>query len=329
MKVLVTGGAGFIGSHLSEFLIGRGDTVVGLDDLSTGSARNLATLRYSPRFWFVRGSVLERKLVDALVEDTDAVVHLASAVGVKLIVDEPLQSLITMIHGTEAVLEAARRHRRRVIVASTSEVYGKNGGVLREDSDRLLGPTTVPRWTYATAKAIDEYLAFGYWQDHRVPTVVVRFFNTVGPRQSGAYGMVLPRFAACALLGQDLVVHGDGSQSRCFCHVGDTVRAVAALLDEPAAVGKVFNIASTSEVTILELARRVLRITGSASSIRLAPHREEYGDHFEDIGRRVPDIGRIQALTGWTPQWSLDDSIRDIVTAARQAGPARLLAGAA
>jgi UDP-glucose 4-epimerase len=210
VKMLVTGGAGFIGSHLGELLIARGDTVTALDDLSTGSERNLEALALDGRLEVVGGSVLDRDLVDELVRAADSVVHLASPVGVKLIVDEPLWSLFTMIPGTESVLEAARRHGKKVLVASTSEVYGKNSRHLCEDSDRLLGPTSVPRWTYATAKAIDEYLAFGYWHEHKVPTVVVRFFNTVRPRQTGAYGMVLPRFVARALLGEDLVVYGNG-----------------------------------------------------------------------------------------------------------------------
>jgi UDP-glucose 4-epimerase len=327
--MLVTGGAGFIGSHLSELLIARGDTVMALDDLSTGNERNLDGLALDGRLEVVGGSVLDRDLVDDLVRVADGVVHLASPVGVKLIVDEPLRSLFTMIHGTESVLDAARRHGRKVLVASTSEVYGKNSRRLCEDADRLLGPTSVPRWTYATAKAIDEYLAFGYWQEHKVPTIVVRFFNTVGPRQTGAYGMVLPRFVARALLGRDLLVYGDGMQSRCFCHVSDAVRAVSVLLDEPGAVGRAFNIASPTEITILDLARRVLRITGSESSIRFAPHSEGYGDHFEDVPRRAPDISRIRSLVDWTPRWSLDETIRDIVTAAEAAGPATLLSRAA
>lgn len=329
MNLLITGGAGFIGSHLGELLIARGDDVTVLDDFSTGSEQNLEALRQHRRFEVVRGSVLDRGLVQELVEPADIVVHLASPVGVKLIVDQPLQSLFTMIHGTEAVLEAARCHATKVMVASTSEVYGKNRAPLCEEADRLLGPTSVPRWTYAAAKAIDEHLAFGYWHEHKVPSFVVRFFNVVGPRQTGAYGMVLPRFVASALLGEDLVVYGDGTQSRCFCHVGDAVRAIAALLDEPRAVGEPFNIASPTEITILDLARRVLRITGSDSSIRFVPHHEAYGERFEDIPRRRPDISRIQSLVGWTPRWSIDTTIHDVIAAAEDAGPASLLNWAA
>lgn len=325
MRVLVTGGAGFIGSHLTEALVARGDTVTVLDDLSTGSARNLDGVCDQRRAALVVGSVVDRELVDRLVDGVDAVVHLASPVGVELIVQEPLRSIFTMIHGTEAVLEAARRRRTKVLIASTSEVYGKNTDVLDEEADRVIGPTTVPRWAYANAKAIDEHLAFGYWTEHHVPTVVLRFFNTVGPRQSGAYGMVLPRFVGQALRGEDLTVFGDGTQRRCFCHVSDTVRAVVTLLDQPSAVGNAFNIASQEEVTIGELAERVLRHTGSASGIRTIPLRAHFGTHFEDMVRRRPDTRKVRSLTGWAPEYSLDATIRDVVAYSELSGPSRPL----
>jgi UDP-glucose 4-epimerase len=307
VDVLVTGGAGFIGRHLVQALAGRGDHVTVLDDLSTSDPATAATLSRLPLVSVVRGSVLDEALVGELVDGRDAVVHLASPVGVRLIVSEPLRSLQTIVHGTEHVLEAARRRRTTVLVASTSEVYGKNGGLLHEDADRVLGPTSVPRWSYASAKAIDEYLAFGYWAEHRVPTVVLRFFNTTGPGQSGVRGMVLPRFVGQALLHRDLVVYGDGSQRRCFCHVADAVRAVVGLLDEPRAVGAAFNIAAHEEVTIA------------------VPHHVTFGNRFEDVARRRADTGRIERLLGWTAERSLDSIIADVAASARASDPALLL----
>lgn len=325
MRVLVTGGAGFIGSHLSEALVDRGDSVTVLDDLSTGSEDNVAALSGNPMFELVRGSVLDRNIVDDLIGSCDAVVHLASPVGVRLIVERPLQSIRTIIDGTQLVLDAAAKRRTKVLIASTSEVYGKNTGVLHEDADRLCGPTTVPRWSYSAAKAIDEFLAFGYWQELGVPTVVLRFFNTVGPRQIGSYGMVLPRFVARALLGEDLPVYGDGQQRRCFCHVADAVRAVTGLLDTPDAVGRAFNIASEEEVRILELAHRVIDLTGSASRVQMLPFESVYGQHFEDMERRRPDTARIRQLLGWMPRARLDTTIKDVVAEALRVGPQELL----
>ena len=325
MRVLVTGGAGFIGSHVCEALVGRGDIVVALDDLSTGAPANLRSLEAHPDFTFVDGSVVDRAVVNRLVRRVDAIVHLASPVGVRLIVERPLESIHTMIHGTEAVLDAARSHGTTVLVASTSEIYGKNVGRLDEDADRLCGPTTVPRWSYAAAKAIDEFLAFGYWQEYGLPTVVLRFFNTVGPRQTGSYGMVLPRFVARALLEEPLIVFGDGSQRRCFCHVADAVRAVVGLLDRRDAVGRAFNIASEEEVTILELAHRVLDLTGSSSPVQLVPAHHEYGERFEDIERRQPDTRRVRSLLGWAPLYSLEATIKDVAAEALRVGPATLL----
>jgi nucleoside-diphosphate-sugar epimerase len=320
VRVLCTGGAGFIGSHLCEALLAQGDTVLALDDLSTGSTDNLSAIRDHPCFEFVQGSVVDRDLVGDLVDSADVVAHLASPVGVKVIVDHPLKSLETMIHGTEAVLDAAVRRHAKVLVASTSEVYGKNVDLLHEDADRVLGPTSIPRWAYATAKAVDEFLAIGYWRERAVPTVVVRFFNTVGPRQSAAYGMVLPRFVTRALEGEDLVVYGDGMQRRCFCHVDDSVRAVAGLLDASGAIGRTFNVASNEETTILGLARRVIALTGSSSSIRFEPYEAAYGGRSEDMVRRVPDTTRIESLLGWSAVNSLNQAIADLADSLRPAG---------
>lgn len=317
MDVLVTGGAGFIGSHVAEALVGRGERVTVLDDLSGGKSIEEAVLRPLPLVTVVRGTVLDRGLVEELVERCDAVVHLASPVGVKLVVSEPLRSLQTIVHGTEHVLEAARRRRTKVLLASTSEVYGKNGGLLHEDADRVLGATSVPRWSYATGKAVEEYLAFGYWCEHRVPTVVLRLFNTSGPRQRGARGMVLPRFVGQAVLGRDLVIYGDGLQRRCFCHVADAVQAIVGLLDDPRAAGLAFNIASHEEITIAELARRVLEVTGSTSGIRFEPYHVAFGERFEDVDRRRPDTRRIEALLGWKAERSLDAIIEGMASEAR------------
>lgn len=336
MDILVTGGAGFIGSHVSRALAARGERVTVLDDLSTGNLANLAEVapggaadRPSQLIELVHGSVLDRTLVEELVGAADAVVHLASPVGVRLILAEPLRSLRTMIDGTENVLEAAHRRRTKILVASTSEVYGKNTGLLHEEADRVLGPTSVSRWSYATAKAVDEHLAFGHWHEHHLPTVVMRFFNVVGPGQSGARGMVLPRFVAQALLGHDLEVYGDGSQRRCFCHVADATGAVLGLLDEAAAVGRAFNIASREEVTVFELAQRVVALAGSPSAIRFVPFEVAFGSHFEDVDRRRPDTARIESLLGWVPTRSLDRIIADVIEDATAVGPARLLMEAA
>lgn len=325
MRYLVTGGAGFIGSHLTEALVSRGDAVVALDNLSTGDTRNLDAVQGHRNFRFVPGSVLDDLLVDELVETCDVVVHLAAAVGVRLIVEQPLRSLQTNIRGTEAVLEAVHRYRKKVLVASTSEVYGKNSGALHERSDRILGPPSVGRWAYSTSKAVDEILALAYWRERQIPTMVVRFFNTVGPRQTGAYGMVIPRFVAQGLLGQDLTVYGDGSQTRCFCDVADIVRAVLALLDEPRATGEVFNVGATEEVTIDGLAERIVAATGSASGIRHIPYEEVYGDQYEDMLHRVPDTTKVQRLLGWAPEHDLDSIIKRTVTYAQEVGPETLL----
>ncbi|MBI4493654.1 MAG: NAD-dependent epimerase/dehydratase family protein, partial [Chloroflexi bacterium] len=278
VKALVTGGAGFIGSHLCEALIARGDEVVVLDDLSTGSRDNLASLLDHPRLHFVEGSVLDEPLLGDLMAGCERIYHLAAAVGVTLILEHPLRSLETNVRGTEAVLRRACRLGCTVLLASTSEVYGKNdGGPLGEDDDRILGSTRLSRWFYSSAKAIDESFALAYWQERKLPAVIVRFFNTIGPRQTGRYGMVVPRFIRQALRGEPLTVYGDGAQTRCFTYVDDVVRAVIALADTPEAVGEVFNIGQPREISILDLARRVIELAGSSSPIQLVPYQEAYG----------------------------------------------------
>jgi nucleoside-diphosphate-sugar epimerase len=316
VRYLVTGGAGFIGSHLVEALTARGEAVSVLDNLSTGRAHNLTSVTKQIRF--VHGSVLDALLVDELVSEVDVVVHLAAAVGVQLIVERPLHSLITNIRGSETVLEAAHRYRRKVLLASTSEVYGKSrGGSFSEDDDRMLGSTKVSRWSYSTSKAVDEVLAFAYHRERNLPTVVVRLFNTVGPRQTGAYGMVLPRLVEQAIAGQPLTVFGDGKQTRCFCHVGDVVGALLKLIEEPQAEGDVFNVGSTEEVSILRLAEMVIEATGSTSPICFIPYEQAYEQGFEDMRRRVPGISKIRDLVGWQPRSNLNEIISEVVSSAR------------
>ena len=319
MRVLMTGGAGFIGSHLTERLMARGDHVIILDNLSTGRYENVAHLDGRPEFQVVVGSILNEQLVDKLVERCDVVFHLAAAVGVELIIKRPLESLMTNIRGSEIVLEMAHRYRKKVLIASTSEIYGKNtNGPLREDTDRVLGSPLKSRWSYSTSKAVDEILAYIYWKEKGVPTVIVRLFNTVGPRQSGAYGMVIPRFVSQALAGQPLHVHGDGKQSRCFAHVKDVVWAFLKLIEHPGAVGEVFNVGSQEEVTIEELAGRVIRITNSSSRIEYIPYHEAYEAGFEDMRRRVPDISKIRTLIGFEPSMNLDQIIESVVDSLRR-----------
>ena len=322
MHVLITGGAGFIGSHLTELLIRLGEDVTVLDDLSTGRYDHLAHLDGHPRLRLVVGSILNESLVDKLVERCDVVYHLAAAVGVELIIKRPLASLMTNIRGSEIVLEMAHRYRKKVLIASTSEIYGKNSqGPFREDTDRILGSPLKSRWSYSTSKAVDEILAFTYWKEKGVPTVIVRLFNTVGPRQSGMYGMVLPRFVGQALAGKPLHVHGDGRQSRCFLHVTDAVGALRKLMEHPRAVGEVFNLGSQEEVTIEELAKRVLRVTKSPSRVEHIPYEAAYEEGFEDMPRRVPDIGKIRALIGFEPTMSLNHIIESVVGELRRSSP--------
>lgn len=314
---LITGGAGFIGSHLAEALLTRGDSVVALDNLSTGRLRNLVTLDSHPKFRFLQASVLDELAVDEAVNECDVVVHLAAAVGVKLIVEHPLRSLTTNIRGSEIVLEAAHRYRRKVLIASTSEIYGKAGGPLTETTDRIIGPPSVARWAYSTAKSVDEILAFAYHKERNLPTLIVRLFNTVGPRQSPAYGMVVPRLVRQAVAGQPLTVHGDGTQTRCFCHVADVVRALVMLLDDQRSEGEVFNIGSTEEVSIRELAEQVIARTGSQSQIRLIPYEQAYEAGFEDMKRRVPDTTKLYKLTAWEPTFTLDEILDEIIMEAQ------------
>src|SRR4051794_35886662 len=305
---LITGGAGFIGSHLAEHLLARGDSVVVLDDLSTGSRANLHGVAEHPRLQLIVGSVLDELIVDELVHQCDIIVHLAAAVGVKLIVERPLRSFTTNVRGSETVIAAAHRYRRRLLIASTSEIYGKNGtAALAEDADRILGPTTTTRWAYSTAKAVDEIFALAYHQERGLPSTIVRLFNTVGPRQSPHYGMVIPRLVRQALNGEPLTVFGDGHQSRCFCHVRDVVDAIARLVDSPDAIGEVYNVGVRQETTIVALAERVIELTGSTSQIELIPYEKAYGDGFEDMRRRVPNTGKLQRATGWTATHSLDE----------------------
>ncbi len=312
MRYLITGGAGFIGSHLADALLARGDEVSVVDNLSTGELSNLGDHR-ARGIRFVQGSVLDPLLVDELIEEVDCVFHLAAAVGVRLIVEKPLRSFITNIKGSENVLEAAHRWHRKVLIASTSEIYGKNAeGPFKEDDDRVLGSTQVFRWGYSTSKAVDEILGFAYHRERGVPVVAARLFNTVGPRQTGAYGMVVPRLVQQALANKPLTVFGDGQQSRCFCHVRDVVRGLIDLMDEPQAEGDVFNIGSTEEVTILELAERILQATGSSSRIDKIPYEEAYEKGFEDMRRRVPDTTKIESLIGWQPTRTLDQIIQEV-----------------
>ena len=324
MKALITGGAGFIGSHLADALVARGDQVTVLDNVSTGRYENVAHLDGNPQFQLVVGSVLNETLVDKLVERCDMVFHLAAAVGVELIIKRPLESLVTNIRGSEIVLEMAYRYRRKVLIASTSEIYGKNTqGLLREDTDRVLGSPLKTRWSYSTSKAVDEVLAYSYWREKGVPTIIVRLFNTVGPRQSGAYGMVIPRFVSQALAGQPLQVHGTGQQSRCFLHVRDVVGALLSVVEHPGAVGQVFNLGSQEEVTIADLAKRVIRITGSSSTVQLIPYEEAYEEGYEDMPRRVPDITKIRSLIGFEPTMTLDQIIQSVVDSMRPLSPAK------
>lgn len=311
--ILITGGAGFIGSHLAEALLADGKQVTILDDLSTGRFENIAHLVEHPRFHFAIDSITNPIVLDRLASECQIIVHLAAAVGVQLVVEHPVRTIETNISGTEAVLRTAARYRAKVFIASTSEVYGKGNRVpFSEDDDVVLGPTSRSRWSYAASKMVDEFLALAYHREYGLPTVVARFFNTVGPRQSGRYGMVIPRFVGQALQGQPLTVYGDGRQSRCFCDVSDTVRAVVGLIQHPEAVGRVFNVGSSEEVTILELAERVKTITGSNSPIQLIPYSEAYAPGFEDMRRRVPDTTRIQQLLAWRPQLTLDDTLHRV-----------------
>jgi UDP-glucose 4-epimerase len=319
VRILITGGAGFIGSHLSDACLERGDEVFILDDLSTGSIDNIQHLKHHPRFHYTIDSVHKRPVVAELVDECDVVFHLAAAVGVKLIVESPVRTIETNVHGTEVVLAQAAKKKKKVLIASTSEVYGLSNQVpFREDGCLVLGATTNGRWSYACSKAIDEFLALAYWRERGVPMVVTRLFNTVGPRQTGQYGMVIPSFVRQALSGRPITVYGTGNQSRCFTYVGDVVGALLGLMDHPDAVGQVFNIGSAEEVTIGELAEIIKVMTGSSSEIVLVPYEQAYGVGFEDMPRRVPDLSKIARLLGYRPRVKLEQILERVIAYHRE-----------
>ena len=303
-----------MGSHLAEALLRRGDSVTVIDDLSTGSIANISHLKDNPGFSFVLDTVMNAPVLGELVDSAERIFHFAAAVGVKLIVESPVRTIETNVGGTERVLAAACKKKKKVLIASTSEVYGKGSEVpFREDGDLVLGPTTRGRWSYACSKAIDEFLAIAYWRERRCPTLIARFFNTVGPRQTGEYGMVVPRFVAQAMRNEPLTVHGDGRQTRCFTHVSDAVRAAIGLMDSAKTVGDVFNVGSEEEITILDLALKIRGMTGSASEIALVPYAEAYGENFEDMARRVPSLAKIRAVLEYEPQMRLEETLRSVI----------------
>jgi UDP-glucose 4-epimerase len=319
MRVLITGGSGFIGGHLAEALLDAGHTVFIIDDLSTGSIENIAHLKGRPGFHYTIDTVFNDAVVAELVDRADVVFHLAAAVGVKLIVQDPVHTLETNVHGTEVVLRHAAKKQKLVFIASTSEVYGKSTDVpFREDADLVMGATSRHRWAYACSKAMDEFLALAYWKQKHLPVIIVRFFNTVGPRQTSRYGMVLPTFVRQALAGEPITVFGDGKQSRSFTYVGDVVGALLKLMVEPKAIGQVFNIGNPQEVTIGDLAQRVKQMTGSNSPIQFVPYDKAYDPGFEDMPRRVPDLTRIRALIGYEPKVQLEEIIERVIAQSRQ-----------
>jgi UDP-glucose 4-epimerase len=314
MRVLITGGAGFIGSHLADTYIARGDEVLVLDDLSTGRINNIQNLKHHPNFQYTIDSVHKSSVVAELVDDCDVVFHLAAAVGVRLIVESPVHAIDTNVHGTEVVLNQASKKKKKVLIASTSEVYGLSEQVpFREDGPLVLGASTKGRWSYACSKLLDEFLALAYWREKKLPTIIVRLFNTVGPRQTGQYGMVIPTFVKQALAGRPITVFGDGSQSRCFCDVSDVVRALTDLMEEPEAVGQVYNIGSSEEVSIADLAALVKRLSGSSSEIVTVPYTLAYGSGFEDMPRRVPDTSKVSRLIGFRPTLTLEEIVGRVI----------------
>ncbi len=319
MRVLITGGAGFIGSHLSEALLARGDEVFAIDDLSTGSIDNISHLKAHPKFHYTIDTVTNEPILAELIDRCDVVVHLAAAVGVKLIVEQPVHTIETNVHGTEVVLKLANKKKKLVLIASTSEVYGKSAEVpFQEDQDLVLGATVKHRWAYACSKLIDEFLALAYWKERKLPIIIVRLFNTVGPRQTGQYGMVIPNFVRQALAGKPITVFGSGEQSRSFTYVGDVVNAMVALIDEPRAVGQVFNVGNGREISIMDLAVKVKAMTGSTSEIVRIPYDQAYEAGFEDMPRRVPDISRVQTLVGYAPTVELDETLTRVIEYFRQ-----------
>jgi UDP-glucose 4-epimerase len=314
MRALITGGAGFIGSHLAEAMLALGDSVFVLDNLSTGSMENIVHLKGRAGFEYFIDSVENEGLLAELVDRADVIFHFAAAVGVKLIVEQPVRTIETNVHGTEIVLKHANKKKKLVVIASTSEVYGKSEDVpFREDSDLVLGPTPKHRWAYACSKAIDEFLALAYWKERQLPVIVVRFFNTVGPRQTGQYGMVIPNFVRQALAGEPITVFGDGTQSRSFTHVADVVHALLKLVREPRAIGQVINVGNTGEISMMKLAERVRELSGSKSAIKLVPYDEAYESGFEDMPRRVPDLSKLTALIGYRPRFTLDDILTQVI----------------
>ena len=314
MKVLITGGCGFIGSHLADAYLARGDYVHVIDDLSTGSIENIAHLKDHKRFGYTIDTVRNHPVLAELIDRCDIVVHLAAAVGVKLIVESPVRTIETNVHCTESVLALANKKKRKVLIASTSEVYGLGDKVpFKEDGNLVMGATTKGRWSYACSKALDEFLALAYWREKKLPTVVVRMFNTVGPRQTGQYGMVIPNFVKQALSSRPITVHGDGTQSRCFAHVGDVAGALMKLMDHPDAVGEVFNVGATEEISIKKLAERVKEVAQSDSEIVYVPYDEAYVEGFEDMPRRIPDISKVSKMVGYKATKNLDDILREVV----------------
>jgi nucleoside-diphosphate-sugar epimerase len=314
LRVLITGGAGFIGSHLSDAYLQRGDEVYVIDDLSTGSFENIRHLKDHPRFHYTIDNVANQPATAELVDQCDVIFHLAAAVGVKLIVESPVRTIETNVHGTEVVLSLANKKKKKVLIASTSEVYGLSAEIpFREDGNLVMGATTKGRWSYACSKAIDEFLALAYWREKKLPTTVVRLFNTVGPRQTGQYGMVIPTFVKQALAGRPITVYGSGKQSRCFCHVGDVVGGLVKLMDTDAAVGEVFNVGSNQEISIVDLAKRVKELSNSDSEIVFVPYDEAYEEGFEDMPRRIPDISKVNKLIGFKPEMELDGILKSVI----------------
>jgi UDP-glucose 4-epimerase len=319
LRVLITGGAGFVGSHLADALLQRGDEVFVLDDLSTGSIDNITQFKEHPRFHYTIDSVSNEPLLAEMIDTCDTVVHLAAAVGVKLIVEAPVHTIETNVHGTEVVLKHANKKKKLVLIASTSEVYGKSTAVpFNEETDLVLGPTVKHRWAYACSKLIDEFLALAYWKERKLPVIIVRLFNTVGPRQTGQYGMVIPNFVRQALAGQPITVFGDGTQCRSFTYVGDVVRAMVALINEPAAIGQVFNIGNGTEISINALAEKVKALTASSSEIVRIPYERAYEAGFEDMPRRVPDLTKLHQLIGYEPTVELDEILGKVIESFRQ-----------